>query len=129
VSGPVQPRVLIVDDDPTIRRALGGLLTEFGMTVVGDAADGRAGIELACRLVPDVVVMDVRMPVLGGIEATRALTIMLPSVRVVLCTAYDDALVSEHGLLAGAAAVVAKGEHPARLVETIERAWSVQDPA
>lgn len=117
-------RVLIVDDDPSVGRVLGELLADDGMEVVGLAADGCAGVEQACRLTPDVVVMDARMPILDGLEATRLLGVWLPGVPVVMCTALDDRLVAAAARRAGAVAVVPKGGHPARLVEAIRQAAS-----
>jgi DNA-binding NarL/FixJ family response regulator len=71
----VSIRVLVVDDEALLRTAFGALIgAEDDMAVVGEAADGRQAVELAARLAPDVVVMDVRMPVMDGIEATRRIT-------------------------------------------------------
>ena len=68
-------RVLVVDDEALLRTAFSSLIdAEDDLVVVGEAADGRQAVELAARLVPDVVVMDVRMPVMDGIEATRQIT-------------------------------------------------------
>ena len=113
---------MIVDDDPVYRRTLRALLDDCELDVVGEAADGLAGIELAGRLVPDVVVMDYCMPGLSGLEATRRLVAGLPGVAVVMCTACDEQLVGDAARQAGAAAVLFKGEHPMRLVEAISRA-------
>jgi DNA-binding NarL/FixJ family response regulator len=77
------------------------LLEGWDLDVVGEAADGMAGVELAGKLVPDVVLMDVRMPLMDGIEATKIITGMLPRTRVVLLTTYDDRFLrrraEEHG--------------------------------
>jgi two-component system invasion response regulator UvrY len=124
VEQALRPRVLIVDDDADIRRALHHLLDDYGVAVVGEAADGWEGVQLASALLPDVVLMDLRMPVLGGIEATARLTQAAPAVRVVVCTAYSDKSVSQLAVQAGAVAVVAKGEHPRALLATIHRAWT-----
>ena len=68
-------RVLVVDDEALLRTAFSSLIdAEDDLDVVGEAADGRLAVELAARLRPDVVVMDVRMPVMDGIEATRQIT-------------------------------------------------------
>jgi CheY-like chemotaxis protein len=122
VTGGARPEVLIVDDDARVRRALRCMLDDYGMAVVGEAADGRAGVELAWRLAPDVVVMDLHMPVLGGIEATRQLSSTLPRTRVVVCTASDEPAARERAMRAGAVASVVKGEHPSTLIAAIKSA-------
>jgi len=58
--------VLLVDDEPRLRAQLGAVLADYGVAVIGEAATGREGVELACRLRPDVVLMDLRMPELDG---------------------------------------------------------------
>jgi len=118
------PRVLIVDDDFHLRSALRNLLTDYGIPIVGEAADGRQGVEAALALAPDIVLMDVRMPVLGGIDATRHLANMLPAARVIVCSAYADDTMREQAREAGAAAVIAKGDHPREFLDAIGQAWS-----
>lgn len=117
------PRVLIVDDDRDIRRMLHELLDDCGLEIVGHACDGLEGVELAGCLLPDIVVMDQCMPRLGGIEATQRLTASMPSVRVVLFTAFDDPGLSLRATEAGAFATVIKGEHPSRLMQAVRDAW------
>jgi CheY-like chemotaxis protein len=94
-------RVLLVDDDAENRRLLRRLLEDWDLDVVGEAADGMAGVELAGKLVPDVVLMDVEMPIMDGIEATKIITGALPRTRVVLLTAHHDRFLQrkaeEHG--------------------------------
>jgi DNA-binding NarL/FixJ family response regulator len=81
-------RVLVVDDQELLRTAFSSLIAaEDDMEVVGVAADGRRAVELAARLKPDVVVMDVRMPVMDGIEATRLITTGIS--RVLILTTFD----------------------------------------
>jgi DNA-binding NarL/FixJ family response regulator len=81
-------RVLVVDDQELLRTAFSSLIAaEDDMEVVGEAADGRRAVELAARLKPDVVVMDVRMPVMDGIEATRLITAGIS--RVLILTTFD----------------------------------------
>lgn len=117
------PRVLIVDDDPSIRRGLRNLLEDEGLQIVAEALDGADALTAAWRTSPDLVLMDLRMPVMGGIEATRQLTKALPLVQVIICTAYDDASLHQGAKEAGAFAVIVKGCPPRMLLEVVDRAW------
>ena len=81
------PRVLLVDDEPRLPAQLGAVLVDYGVVILGEAGTGREGVELACRLRPDVVLMDLRMPELDGIAATRQLAELLPSTAVVMLSA------------------------------------------
>ena len=119
----LRPRVLIVDDDLSIRRSLHDLLEDYGVQVVGEAGDGLQALTMAIALLPDVVLMDLRMPVLGGLDATLHLTSTLPAVQVIVCTAYTDETICERAREAGAAAVVAKGDHPSEVLAAIRQAW------
>jgi DNA-binding NarL/FixJ family response regulator len=83
-------RVLVVDDQPLLRTGFRMILdAEPDIQVVGEAADGRSGVEAAARLAPDVVLMDIRMPVMDGVEATGLLTRGERPVRVVVLTTFD----------------------------------------
>lgn len=87
---------IVVDDDDDVRSALDELLREEGVEVVGLAADGDEGVSLALSLSPDVILLDVRMPRLNGLDAARQLRLQLPSTKIVMLSAYDDkALISE----------------------------------
>ena len=112
--------VVLADDQDLVRSGLEMVLAARGVDVAGLAADGREAVELATRLRPDVVVMDIRMPVLDGISATREIrTAGLPS-RVLVLTTYDvDSYVYE-ALRAGAAGFLLKATPPDRLVAGIE---------
>lgn len=117
---PVAPvRVAIADDQELVRTGLELVLAARGCDVVGTAADGREAVDLARRTTPDVILMDIRMPVLDGIAATRAIvTADLPT-RVLVLTTYDlDAYVYE-ALRAGAAGFLLKATAPDRLVEGV----------
>lgn len=103
-------RVLIVDDADPIRLLLRGLLsTAAGVEVVGEAGDGAEAVELARRLRPDVVLMDVTMPVMDGIEATAAIVDELPDVRVLGLSISADNETAEAMVAAGAADYLTKG--------------------
>ena len=103
------PRVLLVDDHASIRDALGELLGDAGVVVVGEAADGEQAVALAHDLRPEVVVMDVSMPVLDGLEATRRITRADPDIGVVIFTAFAGEELTVAALAAGARTVVWKG--------------------
>jgi len=120
---PAVPRVLIVDDDASIRLMLHDLLDDCGLDVVGLASDGLEALDLIDRLLPDIVVLDVRMPGMGGIDLARRLRGTAPSIRVVLFTAFDDPAVRLRAAEAGVFATVIKGQHPGRLMQAIREAW------
>ncbi len=113
-------RLLIVDDQPLIRRALALTLgVEPDVEVVGQAVDGQDAIDQALALQPDVVVMDLQMPRVSGVVATREITARLPGVRVVVLTTFDhDDLVFE-AIRAGAQAYLLKDAAEDEVLETI----------
>lgn len=115
-------RVLIADDQALVRSGFALILgVEPDLTVVGEAADGRQAIEQAAAARPDVVLMDIEMPVVNGIEATRAITSQGGGAgpRVIILTTFDrDDYVFE-SLRAGAAGFLLKSSPPERLVEAI----------
>jgi DNA-binding NarL/FixJ family response regulator len=88
VSGE-QPRVLVVDDQELIRTGFRLILTARGIDVVGEAADGAQAVEAAQLLRPDVVLMDIRMPVMDGLDATERILRLLPGCRVLMLTTFD----------------------------------------
>jgi DNA-binding NarL/FixJ family response regulator len=116
----VTTRVLVVDDEALLRTAFSSLIdAEDDLDVVGAAADGRQAVELAAGLSPDVVVMDVRMPVLDGIEATRQITQGLATPRVLILTTFDlDDYVFE-ALRAGASGFALKSRPLEELLSAI----------
>ena len=103
-------RVLIADDHPVVRRGMGALLASLaGIDVVGDAADGAAAVREAQLLRPDVVVMDLQMPVLDGVEATRRLAQAVPGVAVLVLTMFEDDETVLSAIRAGARGYLLKG--------------------
>lgn len=102
-------RVLLADDHALVRAGIASLLRAWGMEVVGEAGDGREALELARKLHPDVVLMDIRMPVCGGLEATRLLKAELPEVKIVIVTVSEDDEDLFEAIKAGAEGFLLKG--------------------
>jgi len=112
-------RVVIVDDQELVRAGLQLVLEARGCEVVGLADDGREAVEVVRRTEPDVVLMDIRMPVMDGIAATRALTAAEVPSKVLMLTTYDLDRYVYDALQAGAAGFLLKATPPDRLVEGI----------
>ncbi|MDW5324214.1 response regulator transcription factor [Plantactinospora sp. KLBMP9567] len=113
-------RIVLVDDQELVRAGLRLILsTHDDLVIVGEAADGRAGVDLAGRLGPDVVLMDIRMPVLDGIEATRRLAGVEGAPPVLALTTFGDDEVLWGVIEAGAAGFVLKDAPAAELVGAI----------
>jgi DNA-binding NarL/FixJ family response regulator len=114
-------RVLLVDDQQIVRQGLATILRYTpGLEVVGEVGDGKEAIALAQDLRPDVVLMDIKMPRLGGIPATRQICAQLPGTHVIILTTYDtDDLVFE-GIKAGARGYLLKDTTGEKLVEAIQ---------
>ena len=134
VTEPEEPlRVVVVDDHPLFRDGLAMLLGSVpGLAVVGTAADGAAAVELAREEQPDVVVMDVQMPVLDGIEATRRITSDSPSTGVVVLTMSEDDSTVFAAVRAGARGYLLKGadqEEVLRAITTVASGSAVFGPA
>lgn len=124
--------VLVVDDQPLVRMGNALVLdTADDIEVVGEAADGEEAIAAAARLAPDVVLMDVRMPVIDGIRATRAITSAHPATRVIVLTTFDLDEYAFGALEAGASAFLLKSTTPQHLtcaVRTVASGESVVEP-
>jgi DNA-binding NarL/FixJ family response regulator len=122
MSSPDAIRVLVVDDDPLVRSALSLMLGgQADLEVIGEAGDGREGVALARSLQPDVILMDIRMPVLNGVEATRELHASPEPPRIIMLTTFDA---DEHvfgALEAGADGFLLKDTPPAEIVAAIRR--------
>jgi DNA-binding NarL/FixJ family response regulator len=113
----VSERILIVDDHPVTREALAALLQQSGFTVAGQAADGETAIEQAAELAPDLILLDLSLPGMNGLEALPRLRAAAPAAEVVVLTASG----TEENLLGairgGAAGYLLKSEPPERIVE------------
>ncbi|HVU91737.1 MAG TPA: response regulator transcription factor [Jatrophihabitans sp.] len=114
-------RVLVVDDHPLFRFGLCAALAQRDdIEVVGEAAGGQAAIEAASGTTPDVVVMDLHLPDLGGVEATRAITNANPRIGVLVLTMFDDSESVFNAMRAGARGYLLKGAEPDELVRAVQ---------
>ncbi len=120
----VEPiRVLLVDDHAVVRRGLSAFLMTYDeLEVVGEAASGMEGVELAAQLLPDVVLMDLVMPEMDGIEATRRIRTISPSTRVIVLTSYSEDERIFPAIKAGALSYLLKDVGPEELMRAIKAA-------
>lgn len=126
-------KILLADDQALFRDGLRVLLsTQPDFEVVGEAGTGEEALRLAARLRPDIVLMDMRMPVLGGVEATRRLRETQPHCRVIVLTTFDEDELVFEGLRAGAVGYLLKAVSTPRLLEAIRavaRGESILEPS
>lgn len=124
-------RVVVVDDHPVFRQGLRTLLEELGVDVVAEADDGERGVEVAVRERPDVVLMDLQLPGLTGVEATRRLAAELPEVKVLVLTMVDEDQAVFAAVRAGASGYLLKGagqEEIRRALAAVAAGQSVYGP-
>jgi DNA-binding NarL/FixJ family response regulator len=113
---------LIVDDHEVVREGLRLSLSRAAhIRVIGEASDGASAVELAQRRKPDVVIMDVRMPGMDGLEATKLLTASVPDAKVLIFTAYSEKSLLSRGLESGATGYILKEAPHQTLVRAIEK--------
>jgi signal transduction histidine kinase len=112
-------RILVVDDEHELRILIRYFLEKSGFEIVGEAGDGQQAVEMALECKPDVVIMDVMMPIMNGIDATRIITQKAPSIRIIIITAKIDVL--EISIKAGACAFMTKPFDIVDLLVTIDR--------
>jgi DNA-binding NarL/FixJ family response regulator len=113
-------RVLLADDHPVFRKGLRALLTSLpGATVIGEASDGEEAVVLAAECQPDLVVMDVHMPELDGVEATRRIVTARPATRVLILTMFDDDESVFAAMRAGAGGYLVKGSDTDEVIRAI----------
>jgi DNA-binding NarL/FixJ family response regulator len=121
-DSPLSPRVLLVDDHEIYRAGLRGLLEEAGIDIVGEAANGEAALTLVEEKHPNVVIMDLNMPGIGGIEATRQITTVAPLARVIMLTVSSAAPDITDAVLAGACGYLLKSATTQEIVGGITAA-------
>ncbi|MCA9971143.1 MAG: response regulator transcription factor, partial [Anaerolineales bacterium] len=120
-------RILLVDDQALFREGLRTLLSVWpDLEVVGEANNGQEALDLAPTIRPDVVLMDLRMPVLDGVAATRRLLDKMPQIKVIVLTTFDDDDHVFEGLRAGAVGYLLKDVPSEKLVEAIRAAAAGQ---
>lgn len=123
-----QIRVLLADDHPVVRDGIRVLIeSDPQIVVVGEANGGREALELVRRLQPDILLLDMEMPDMNGIEVTRQLSLEKAAVRVLALSAYDDAQYVRGLLNHGAAGYLTKDEAPEFILEAIHGVWRGQE--
>jgi len=115
-------RVLVADDHALFRQALRGILsTEGDLELIGEAGDGEEAVRMAIELVPDVVLMDVRMPKLAGIDAARRISTELPTTKIVMLTVSDEDSDLFEAIKAGASGYLLKEVDPAEIADAVRQ--------
>jgi DNA-binding NarL/FixJ family response regulator len=115
--------VIIVDDNEVFRTSLRLLLEDYGIFVAGEGEDGTEAIRLVAQLDPDVVVMDLRMPDMDGIQACQAIKADRPEVKVILLSAYDDMALRADAARADVDDYLIKGADPAQVKDAVMSAF------
>lgn len=114
-------RVLITDDAAFMRATLRNVLEKEGFEVVGEAANGQEAVEMYVRLKPDLVTMDITMPVMDGIQAIKEIVKIDPNAKIVVCSAMGQKPMVIEALSAGAKDFLVKPFEPARVVEAVKK--------
>ncbi len=117
----IMTRILLVEDHVLVRQSLSAFLEGAGLTVVGEASNGAEAVTLANQLEPDVVIMDVRLPVMNGVEAAKQLLAQRPQTRVIALTAYNEQAYQRALAQSGVAAFVLKTAEFSELLHAIQQ--------
>jgi DNA-binding NarL/FixJ family response regulator len=114
--------VVLVDDDENFRKGIAAVLATYGLSVVGEAGDGDEALRVVAEVAPDVVLMDLAMPRLGGVDATRRLAQLAPASAILILATSSDEREVVQAMIAGACGYVLKGTPPSSLVADIRAA-------
>lgn len=113
-------KVLIADDGLFFRAALKDILTRGGYEVVGEAENGEQALVLASELKPDIVILDIVMPVMNGIEAAREITMLNLPLKIVMCTSLGFEAIAEEAIRSGASGYIIKPLSEAKVLHTLK---------
>jgi two-component system, NarL family, response regulator LiaR len=128
-GAPTRARLLVVDDHALMRVAIDAILArDDTLEVVGEAQDGQEALVRCRELGPDLILMDLSMPKMGGIEATRNIKAQFPLISVLILTAYADDRLLMEAVQAGAAGYILKGENPHEVLEAVRAVLSGETP-
>jgi NarL family two-component system response regulator LiaR len=114
--------VVLVDDDENFRKGIAAVLATYGLSVAGEAGNGEEALEVVAEVAPDVVLMDLAMPRLGGVDATRRLAQLAPASAILILATSSDEREVVQAMIAGASGYVLKGTPPSSLVADIRAA-------
>jgi len=120
----MMPNILIVDDALFMRTTLKKVLTDGGCTVVGEAENGQLAVERYQELKPDVVMMDITMPVMDGITALKEIKRIAPEAKVIMCTALGQEKIVMNALQSGAQDYIVKPFKAEKVIEAVRKASS-----
>lgn len=120
-EGSADKRVLIVDDAAIIRRILKSIFLKNGITVAGEAADGQEAVDLYRELQPDVVTMDITMPVMDGLKATETILGEFPQARIIMVSSVGQEQVIKEAISLGALDFIVKPLKEEQLINTVRR--------
>jgi DNA-binding NarL/FixJ family response regulator len=114
-------KVLLVDDHDVVRRGLKDMLRDTGFDVCGEAENGQEGVEQTLRLKPDLVLLDMSMPVMTGLQAAAAIRRLSPGTKIIMVSMHDSPLMVKEAHAAGADAYITKTSAGKELLPTINR--------
>jgi DNA-binding NarL/FixJ family response regulator len=117
-------KVMLVDDQTMIRQGFGYVISlQTDMTIVGEASDGKEAVVKAREYMPDVILMDIQMPIMSGIEATREIIKQNPTTKIVILTTFDDQEYIYQGIRAGAVGFLLKDAEVEDMLDTVRSAF------
>jgi two-component system chemotaxis response regulator CheY len=129
MSSPPVPSIVIVDDCELMRTLLRTILRNSEYPVIGEAKNGVGALELAERLRPDIICMDVMMPEMGGIEAMHTIKTMHPEIVIVMVTSSPSVDNVRESIRGGASGFIIKPFNAGKVLDTVRQAWAAKSPA